>query len=318
MNTFEYISIAILGVVAAETSYLTYKTRQTTKKRTNRDIFVDTSVLMDGRIVPIAEAGFVPGRLVVPRSVIGELQLLADNGDSDKRERARRGLDVVKQLQATEVVDITILQDGSTASEGVDERLLMHAKNTGGAIATIDFNLNKVAAVEGITVLNVNELARNLRMSYLPGERVTLELTTSGSDNHQAVGHLGDGTMVVVEHAKKYIGSRVEVEIIRSLQTAAGRMMFARLVQKQTAQADIASPKKQQKPQVERTQKQKSKKAVDSTQPRRTENSRHFSTAATTRKQPAATKKHTSSKQTKRKTSQQREDSFIDLIDKQG
>lgn len=310
MNTFEIISVATLGVIVAETTYLAYQSRQTNQKRTNSDILVDTSVLMDGRIVPIAETGFLPGRLVVPRSVIGELQLLADNGDSDKRERARRGLDVVKQLQMTEGVDVTILQDGSVAREGVDERLLQHAKNFGGAIATIDFNLNKVAAVEGIRVLNVNELARNLRMTYLPGERLTIELTTTGSDSHQAVGHLGDGTMVVVEHAKKYIGSKVDIEIIRSLQTAAGRMMFARL-----ANTVKVAPESAKKPQHRPAQPQKQRAAVvqkSSGRRPQQQSAKHSvsrPSGGTQATKPAHAPRH--------KTSTQREASFIQLINDQ-
>lgn len=313
MNTIEYISVALLSVIAAQTTFLTYKSQKTDQRRTNTDIFVDTSVLMDGRIVPIAETGFIPGRLVIPRSVVGELQLLADTGDSDKRERARRGLDVLKQLQVIEGIDVMILQDGSRASEGVDERLLKHAKSSGGAIATIDFNLNKVAAVEGIHVLNVNELARTLRMSYLPGERISLELTTTGSDSHQAVGHLNDGTMVVVEHAKKYIGSTVDVEIIRSLQTAAGRMMFARISnQKQTTESNVDKKKSQSK---QPHQKPRANSAVkssvlheQSTRP----------TADMVKKQSPKQKQSSASRRnTRHKTSSQRESSFIELINNQ-
>jgi hypothetical protein len=128
-------------------------------------------------------------------------------------------------------VNVEILQDGSKAEEGVDERLLNLAKKHGAAVCTIDYNLNKVAVVEGITVLNVNELAKSLRMAYLPGEKMLLELVQKGQDSHQGVGYLPDGTMVVVEHAHKSIGKTVEVEFIRSLQTAAGKMMFAKPTQ---------------------------------------------------------------------------------------
>jgi uncharacterized protein YacL len=189
---------------------------------------LDTSVLIDGRITSIAKSGFISDTLVIPRSVIGELQFLADNADHDKRSRARYGLDVVSELQAMPEVDVEILQDGSKADEGVDERLLQLAKRNGSSICTIDYNLNKVALVEGISVLNVNELSQSLRMAYLPGEKMQLELVQKGQDAHQAVGYLPDGTMVVVEHASKLLGKTIEVEIIRSLQTAAGRMMFAK------------------------------------------------------------------------------------------
>ncbi len=229
MDTIILIAVLLL---LAEVTYLVAVSNKQAARRTNRSAFVDTSVLIDGRIVAIARTGFMTDTLMIPRSVVGELQLLADSADSDKRTRARHGLDVVTELQAIEDLDVQIYQDGSRAEEGVDERLLKLAKQHGATICTIDYNLNKVAQVEGIKVLNVNELARTLRMAYLPGETVMLALTTKGNDSSQAVGHLEDGTMVVVEQAKGKIGSVVEVEIIRSLQTAAGRMMFARLTKK--------------------------------------------------------------------------------------
>lgn len=222
--------IVLLLVVLAELTYLLATNPNKLSKLTGRPIFVDTSVLIDGRIVAIAATGFIGDTLYIPRSVVGELQFLADNADHDKRARARHGLDVIHELQKLPQVKAEIFPDGSKAEEGVDERLLKLAKQHGGAICTIDYNLNKVAQVEDIAVLNVNELAQNLRMSFLPGETTRLELNQKGQDSHQAVGHLSDGTMVVVEHASKFIGKTVEVEFIRSLQTAAGRMMFAKIL----------------------------------------------------------------------------------------
>ncbi len=227
------LMIILLLLILAELTYILTKTPHVLggKVRAGRPIFVDTSVLIDGRIIAVAQSGFISDTLMIPRSVIGELQFLADNADSEKRARARHGLDIVRELQALDTVKVEIFQDGSRAEEGVDERLLKLAKQHGGAVCTIDYNLNKVAQVESIAVLNVNDLAMSLRMAYLPGEKVTLALTTKGNDNTQAVGHLDDGTMVVVEQAKSKIGSVVEVEVIRSLQTAAGKMMFARLTE---------------------------------------------------------------------------------------
>jgi uncharacterized protein YacL len=219
MEIEQLLIVAVLLVIAAEVTYLVAKLpRQINSKK--RYIFIDTSVLIDGRIVPVAASGF-----------IGELQFLADNADPEKRARARHGLDIAKELQNLEGVDVVLFQDGSKAEEGVDERLLNLAKKHGGAICTIDYNLNKVASVEGIKVCNVNELAKNLRMAYLPGERMILELVQKGQDGHQAVGYLKDGTMVVVEQASAFIGKTVEIEFIRSLQTAAGKMMFAKRVE---------------------------------------------------------------------------------------
>lgn len=227
----EIFIIIVLLVIAAETTYLTINLNRKNKRLAQSPAFVDTSVLIDGRIIAIAESGFISRPLYIPRSVVGELQFLADNADSEKRTRARHGLDVITQLQSIAVVKVNIFNDGVRAVDGVDNRLLELAKKHGGAVCTIDYNLNKVAVVEGIEVLNVNELAKSLRMAYLPGERTKLELTQKGNDTHQGVGHLADGTMVVVEHAYKQIGSTVEIEFIRGLQTAAGKMMFAKLIQ---------------------------------------------------------------------------------------
>jgi uncharacterized protein YacL len=226
------ITLSLLALIAAETTYLTVMQTKKAKhsKKQHMPIFVDTSVLIDGRIMAIAESGFITSVLYIPRSVVGELQYLADNADSDKRARARHGLDVINELQALKTVKTEIFTDSTRAEEGVDNRLLKLAKEYNGTICTIDFNLNKVAQVEGIPVLNVNDLAMNLRMAFLPGEKTKLELTQKGNDSHQAVGHLADGTMVVVEHASQMLGKTVEIEFIRSLQTAAGKMMFARIV----------------------------------------------------------------------------------------
>lgn len=222
---------------------------------TGRPVFIDTSVLMDGRIIFAAQSGFIPKRLVVPRSVVAELQLLADGSDHEKRSRARHGLDVVKMLQELKDVNVKILKDGP-ARQGVDNRLLELAKKYRGAICTIDFNLNKVATVEGITVLNINELAQQLRLAHLPGEHVSVELIQRGSDSHQGVGYLGDGTMVVVEQANRDIGKTVEVELTRSLQTAAGRMVFAKKLT-QAGTKPLKQPQKTQSRPAKSTQKKK-------------------------------------------------------------
>jgi uncharacterized protein YacL len=228
----EIILVILLVVVLLEVTYLVkVNTKKLTHKKETKPIFVDTSVLIDGRIIAVAQSGFISGTLSIPRSVIGELQFLADNADNEKRMRARHGLDVVAELQQIPNVKVEIFQDGSKAEEGVDERLLKLAKKYQGSICTIDYNLNKVALVENIGILNVNDLAMSLRMAYLPGEKMMLELTQKGQDPHQAIGHLTDGTMVVVEHASNLVGQVAEIEFIRSLQTAAGKMMFAKLVE---------------------------------------------------------------------------------------
>jgi rRNA-processing protein FCF1 len=233
METMQILMAVTILAILAEVTYLVVKLpRQNIGRKQSRPILVDTSVLIDGRIIAVAKSGFIGDTLVIPRSVIGELQFLADNADHDKRARARYGLDVVQDLQSMPHVTVEILQDGSKAEEGVDERLLTLAKKHSAVICTIDYNLNKVAVVEGITVLNVNELAQSLRMAYLPGEKMVLDLVQKGQDAHQAVGYLTDGTMVVVEHASKFVGQAAEIEFIRSLQTAAGKMMFAKRVER--------------------------------------------------------------------------------------
>lgn len=244
----ELLIIIVLLVIAAETTYLTLQLGRKNVRMQQSPVFIDTSVLIDGRIISVAESGFLTRPLYIPRSVVGELQFLADNADTEKRTRARHGLDIISQLQSIKSVKTTIFNDGVRAEEGVDNRLLTLAKKHNGAVCTIDYNLNKVAVVEGIEVLNVNELAKSLRMAYLPGEHISLELTQKGNDQHQGVGHLSDGTMVVVEHAYKQIGKTVEIEFIRGLQTAAGKMMFAKLVHPEASTPNTSAPKRQLKP----------------------------------------------------------------------
>ena len=236
MQLSTLVLLIITLIILGEVSYLLARLPRNTLKTKGRALLVDTSVLMDGRITAVAKTGFIGDTLVIPRSVVGELQFLADHADSDKRARARYGLDVVTELQAMDEVEVELLQDGSKAREGVDERLLSLAKQHGAWLLTIDYNLNKVAAVEGIGVLNINELAQSIRMAHLPGEHLTLALLQKGQDAHQAVGHLPDGTMVVVEQASSQLGRTCEVEIIRNLQTAAGKMIFAKLVKKPATQ----------------------------------------------------------------------------------
>ncbi len=267
----DIIIIILLLVLIAEVTYMVaVASKRLDGKRVRQQMFVDTSVLIDGRITAVAKSGFLSDTLVIPRSVIGELQLLADNADGEKRTRARHGLDVVAELQAMEEVTVEIFPDSSRAEEGVDDRLLKLAKQYNGTLCTIDYNLNKVAQVEGIKVVNVNDLSKGLRMAYLPGEKLKITLTSKGNDSNQAVGHLEDGTMVVVEQAKGKIGSAVDIEVIRSLQTAAGRMMFARLIdttggrgkKKQVTQQLPATDKNDQKKQAPLTNAKIAKQPV--------------------------------------------------------
>lgn len=215
------------------------------KKRTKENkqtLILDTSGIIDGRILAIAKAGFVPETIVVPQFVIAELQYLADTGDSQKRERARFGLDVIRELQDLRRTRVVVAREQFSKIKEVDDKLIALAKQYGGFLYTTDFNLNKVAQIEGVTVLNVNELAQALRPPRLPGERVEIKITQAGQDKTQGVGFLEDGTMVVVEGAGRLINHKVSVQFSRILQTHAGKMMFAVLTSKPAmAQVDKAT-----------------------------------------------------------------------------
>lgn len=224
--------ITVLGaLIAAETTYLTYAAlRERSPRAAAGKIILDTSALIDGRIQAIARSGFISARLIVPKSVVRELQYMADKADHDKRERARFGLDMIQSLQSLDGVTVEVLDDGDTHTAGVDEQLIVLAKKLGARLCTTDYNLNKVARVESINVVNVNELAHALRPMHLPGERLMIAVIQPGQGNDQGVGYLDDGTMVVVDRAKRLVGETVEVEATRVLQTEAGRMLFARRV----------------------------------------------------------------------------------------
>lgn len=223
--------ILIIGLLTlAETTTIFVKTTHKISigQGQKRKIYVDTSALMDGRILPVAETGFIGDDLIIPRSVIREMQLLADGKDDEKRNRARRGLEIVNELERVVYFNTTLLQDELDHTP-VDERLIELAKQNHGLILTNDFNLNKVATTEHIEVLNINDLALVLRSQYLPGEKVSVKITGEGTSRGQGVGYLPDGTMVVVNNAKSKIGTKVDIELVNYRQTSAGKMMFAKL-----------------------------------------------------------------------------------------
>lgn len=204
----------------------------------NSSVVLDTSGIIDGRILEIAKAGFVPQHIIVAQFVIAELQFLADHGDTHKRERARYGLDVIRRLQEVNRIEVSIAREKFEHIREVDDKLVALAKQYSAFLYTTDFNLNKVAQIEGVAVLNVNELAHALRPNLLPGERVTIKLTQVGQDKTQGVGYLSDGTMVVVEQAGRLIGQQVQAVCTRILQTQAGKMMFATLATKPQPQQE--------------------------------------------------------------------------------
>jgi uncharacterized protein YacL len=237
--------LVLVGLVLVQTTYLTGRTFKHRRGSQRGDILLDTSVLIDGRIVAIARSGLIGARLIVPRSVVRELQFMADKADHDKRERARFGLEVIEKLQQIPDVTVVVSDDGITSEHGVDEQLIILAQQTGSKLCTIDYNLNKAARVQSVEIININELAHALRVIHLPGEKIAVELVQPGQDKKQAVGYLDDGTMVVVDDSRDYIGSSVSVELTRVLQTAAGRMMFAKRLtaQKQTPSSPVADKK---------------------------------------------------------------------------
>ncbi len=254
------------------------------KKRNNESsygqtVILDTCALIDGRILAIAKAGFVPHQLVVPQFVVAELQHLADTGDSQKRERARFGLDVIREIQDMRRCVVTIAREQFEGIPQVDDKLIALAKQYGAMLYTTDYNLNKVAQIEGVTVLNVNELAQALRPPRLPGEQVELKITQIGQDKTQGVGYLDDGTMVVVEQASRLVGQRVRVEFSRILQTQAGKMMFAVLLGGQRPQQQPSQPQ-QRKPQPQLPPRQNIPRnnPQPQSQPRRPNNQRRRQT----------------------------------------
>ena len=189
-------------------------------------VLLDTSAVIDGRFVDIARLGFFPGSLRVPRFVLSELQTLADSADDTKRARGRRGLDLLATLPDAEMV-ATVERDYPDIA-GVDEKLVRLALDSDAHVVTLDYNLSRVASVRGVRVLNLNEIASALRPSFLPGDLVRIHVSRAGKEAGQGVGHLEDGTMVVVADGREFIGQDADVEVTSVLQTPAGRMIFSR------------------------------------------------------------------------------------------
>ncbi len=195
-------------------------------------VLLDTSVIIDGRISDISQTGFIQGTVLIPRFVLNELQHIADSPDVLRRNRGRRGLDMLNKLQKESRVPIRITEMDVSEVREVDDKLVRLAKDLNCPIITNDYNLNRVAELQGIQVLNINELANAVKAVVLPGETVTLHIIQEGKEVGQGVGYLDDGTMVVVEDGRRHIDQTVEVNVTRVLQTVAGRMIFAQLTSK--------------------------------------------------------------------------------------
>ncbi len=193
---------------------------------TSRDVLVDTSVLIDGRIIDIAKAGFMRSKLLIPRFVLLELQTVADSDDPLKRARGRRGLEMLSTLQNTPDVEVVIIDDDQVEIKEVDTKLVSLGRKLGFDILTTDYNLNQVAQIEGVKVLNINELSNAIRPVVLPGETLSVKIVQPGKESNQGVGYLPDGTMIVVENGDKLMNQEVLTEVTRVFQTVAGKMIF--------------------------------------------------------------------------------------------
>ncbi|HKP72723.1 MAG TPA: PIN domain-containing protein [Pyrinomonadaceae bacterium] len=213
----DYLELSALGGILSD-------------KTARRDFkILDTSVIIDGRIADIAEAGFLSGTIVIPQFILRELQQVADSPDSNKRQRGRRGLDMLNRLQTNNSLDIQVVDTDFPAVREVDLKLLELSKALDAVVVTNDFNLNKVAQLHGVSILNINELANALKPVVLPGEQMRVFILKEGKEYNQGVAYLDDGTMVVVDNARKMIGKNADISVTSVLQTTAGKMIFGRL-----------------------------------------------------------------------------------------
>ena len=240
LSILTYVFMGYLGVTIATKKVNDFlpplvmsQRAQNVKKKPNPNEnatpkIVDTSVIIDGRILDILKTGFVEGTIVIPEFVLKELRHIADSTDALKRNRGRRGLDILNALQKNEIMDIQITNKDYNDESEVDIKLLRLAKDLQGKVLTNDYNLNKVAELQGVDVLNINELANAIKPVVLPGEEMILTVIKEGKENKQGIAYLDDGTMIVIEEGRKYIGETLKVMVTSVLQTAAGRMIFAK------------------------------------------------------------------------------------------
>jgi len=196
--------------------------------KSSRVILMDTSVIIDGRVTDIARTGFLSGELLIPRFVLNELQYIADSGDNLRRQRGRRGLEVLSQLQKDPAISVRISDIDVEGTNAVDDKLIILARQMRSPVLTNDYNLNRVAEIQGVTILNINELANAVKAVYLPGETLNVRVIQEGREHGQGIGYLDDGTMVVVQDGNEYIGEEIETVVTKVLQTAAGRMIFSK------------------------------------------------------------------------------------------
>jgi len=232
LNIIFILIFCYLGMVIAmrgkdEFNLIIPYVRFTRQEQRDEIIILDTSVIIDGRIIDMAETRFIEGRFLVPRFVLRELQQIADSHDALKRNRGRRGLDVLNRLQKNMHLTIKIHEEDFSEIKDVDAKIVKLAKLLNAKVFTNDFNLNKIAELQGVAVLNINDLANSLKPVVLPGEEMTVKITKEGKEYNQGVAYLDDGTMVVVENGRRFIGQTSGVIVTSVLQTSAGRMIFA-------------------------------------------------------------------------------------------
>jgi uncharacterized protein YacL len=234
----------ILGANKGDLLNLTAMGGLFTAERQSKRSFkiLDTSVIIDGRIADVCETAFVDGTLIIPQFVLRELQLVADSSDSLKRNRGRRGLDILQRMQKMTTVQVQIVEDDFPQLREVDMKLIELAKLYEGKVVTNDFNLNKVAQLQGIPVLNINELANALKPVVLPGETMRVFILKEGKEYNQGVAYLDDGTMVVVDNAKKMISKTIDIAVTSVLQTTAGKMIFGKFDERRYMQESTAQP----------------------------------------------------------------------------
>jgi uncharacterized protein YacL len=224
-----YIGVVLGARKGAEFDLNEYKKLFQGETKAENPKLLDTSVIIDGRVADVCETGFLEGTLIIPQFVLRELQQIADSSDPIKRNRGRRGLDILQRIQRSVDVHVDILEQDFPKIRDVDSKLVALGKQLGAKILTNDFNLNKVAELQGVPVLNVNQLANAVRPVVLPGELMNVHILKEGKEYGQGVAYLDDGTMVVVDSARKYVGKNVDVAVTSVLQTTAGRMIFTRL-----------------------------------------------------------------------------------------
>ncbi len=226
-----YLSISFILQTKDDFRFIIPYVEFSKQRKGPRPILLDTSVLIDGRITDVAGTGIIESQLIVPRFVLNELQLVADSADRLKRNRGRRGLDVLAKLQGNRRTEVLMYEGGTREKEhpDVDQQLMTLAQELNARVLTNDFNLNKVAQLRGVDVVNINDLANALKPVVLPGEKMTVRLLKAGEEAGQGVGYLADGTMVVVEGGRQHLNEETEFTVTSALQTSAGRMIFGRL-----------------------------------------------------------------------------------------